>query len=408
MSQQQILPQAYLTNFHNRIRNEDVPIFVTAQPTRGHKRAKVVNYAEFDTDIFDEFTNGGASHDLSGENRGSGNNNGGVGATVEGGIVGMGDDDEIKAGFEGNAPESGSNNTANNNANNGGNNGAGSGLEETALNNALPDIQDQEDQLSILRYPKIRDTFLQSKIAVPYRLDIPSPLSEDQQEPIVIPITLNLEHGGHTISDVFTWNINDQSVTPEEFATIYCRDLDFPNSSALHSQIVSAINEQLQEYETVAAVVVPDLQVIVNLTCSLNNRLYEDNFQWNLNDTSLSPEMFAETIVKDLGLSREFLPAISHSLHEYLLRVKKEWLEGHLNQDHVPNGAAFGYLSGIRLDMDELGVSWCPKVEVLTPEEIQKREIEKERNLRRLKRESDRMSRRGRRRIDDLETTLRI
>ncbi|QLQ79778.1 hypothetical protein HG537_0C04270 [Torulaspora globosa] len=387
MSQQQFLPQAYLTNFHNRIRNENVPIFVTAQPSRGHKRAKVVNYAEFDTDIFDEFANVGmgieGGNDMSqvGENAG----------------VGAGEDEENKIGADGNAAD-GSNGVANQQA--------------KAEDVALPDIQDQDDQLSILRYTKIRETFLQSKLAAPYRLDIAPPLSKDQQEPIIIPISLNLEHGGHTITDFFTWNINDHSVTPEDFATIYCRDLDFPSSSALHSQIVSTINDQLQEYETVAAVVVPDLQVIVNLTCNLNNRLYEDNFQWNLNDKSMSPEMFAETIVQDLGLPREFMPAIAHAHHEYLLKVKKEWLEGQLNQEHVPNGAAFGYLSGIRLDVDELGARWCPKVEVLTQEEIQKREIEKERNLRRLKRESDRIRPdrvvRRRRRIDDLETTMRI
>lgn len=383
MSQQQFLPQAYLTNFHNRIRNEDVPIFVTAQPSRGHKRAKVVNYAEFDTDIFDEFAN--VSMAIDGVND--------ISQVGENGAIGVGEDEEAKIGPDGNPIE--------------GTNG-GTSNHPKAEDVALPDIQDQDDQLSILRYTKIRETFLQSKVATPYRLDIPPPLSKDQQEPIIIPISLNLEHGGHTITDFFTWNINDHSMTPEEFATIYCRDLDFPSSSALHSQIVSTINDQLQEYETVAAVVVPDLQVIVNLTCSLNNRLYEDNFQWNLNDKSMSPEMFAETIVQDLGLAREFLPAIAHAHHEYLLKVKKEWLEGHLNQEHVPNGAAFGYLSGIRLDIDELGVQWCPKVEVLTQEEIQKREIEKERNLRRLKRESDRMSRRGRRRVDDLETNMRI
>lgn len=390
MSQQQFLPQAYLTNFHNRIRNEDVPIFVTAQPSRGHKRAKVVNYAEFDTDIFDEFANVGMGMDMDSRSGSTHPAN----TAGDGGANGPEDD---KVGGADGAVD------ANGNPVNGGN-----GNHVKAEDVGLPDIQDQDDQLSILRYPKIRETFLQSKVATPYRLDIPPPLSKDQQEPIIIPISLNLEHGGHTITDFFTWNINDHSMTPEEFATIYCRDLDFPNSSALHSQIISTINEQLQEYETVAAVVVPDLQVIVNLTCSLDNRLYEDNFQWNLNDKSMSPEMFAETIVQDLGLSREFMPAIAHAHHEYLLRVKKEWLEGHLNQDHVPNGAAFGYLSGIRLDIDELGVNWCPKVEVLTQEEIQKREIEKERSLRRLKRETDRMSRRGRRRVDDLETTMRI
>ncbi|AQZ17129.1 SFH1 (YLR321C) [Zygosaccharomyces parabailii] len=397
MSQQQLLPQAYLSNFHNRIRNEQVPLFVTAQPTRGHKRAKVVNYAEFDPDIFDEFANMGMEEDDTGEKKESANGSGtpGMGLPLNAGSGGTnGDEKDGKINGDGGSEANGGNNHTS--------------TEEQAFSTALPDIQEQDDRLSILRYPKIRETFLQSKIAVPYRLDIPPTLSADQQEPIIIPITLSFEHGGHQINDFFSWNINDRSITPDEFATIYCRDLDFPNSTVLHSQIVSSINEQLQEYETVAAVVVPDLQVIVNLTCSLDNRLYEDNFQWNLNDKSISPEKFAEIVVQDLGLPRDFMPAIAHAHHEYLLRVKKEWLEGHLNQEHVPNGAAFGFLSGIRLDVDELGVSWCPKVEVLTQEEIQKREIEKERNLRRLKRESDRMHRRGRRRVDDLETTMRI
>lgn len=401
--QQPLLPQAYLTNFHNRIRNEDVPLFFTAQPTRGHKRAKVVNYAEVDNDIFDEFTSRGRAVNglYDSDDEGDSDNNGKYDMNVMDGNNSMDEDnDKNLNGISGN-------NSGNTNAN-GGTAVGHTSKEEIALRSALPDLYDQDESMSILRYPKIRDTFLQSKIATPYRLDIPSPLSVDQQEPIMIPITLNLEHSGHTIVDNFTWNVNDHSITPEEFATIYCRDLDFPNSNALQSQIVSIINEHIQEHETVAAVVVPDLHVVINLTCNLENRFYEDNFQWNLNDKSLSPEKFAEIVVQDLGLTREYIPAISYALHEYLIRIKKEWLEGHLNQDHVPNGSAFGYLSGMRLDLDSLGAEWCPKVEALTPEEIQRREIEKERNMRRLKRESDRLGRRGRRRLDDLETTLRI
>ncbi|EDO17341.1 hypothetical protein Kpol_1062p51 [Vanderwaltozyma polyspora DSM 70294] len=501
--QQQMLPQAYLTNFHNRIRNEDVPLFVTAQPTRGHKRAKVVNYAEVDTDIFDEFnirgldssvnnsnnnnntnntnntnnSNNNNNNNNSSNNNNINNNNNIINSTsinnnanvsninssssnninnitannsntningnfANNGIYNIGSEDNSDANIKslnkfdqdnqnaymndvansninnndnGDDDSNNSNNNVNNNNNpddgnnNEGNNDENLNQEEMALKSALPDIQDQDEQISILRYPKIRETFLQSKIATPYRLNVPSSFAmEKQQEPIMIPISLNLEQSGHTIIDNFTWNINDHSITPDEFATIYCRDLDFPNSNNLHSQIVSTINEQIQEHETVASVVVPDLHVVINLTCNLENRFYEDNFQWNLNDKSLSPEKFAETVVKDLGLTREYMPAIAHALHEYLIRVKKEWMEGQLNQDHVPNGTAFGYLSGIRLDLDSMGADWCPKVEALTPEEIQRREIEKERNMRRLKRESDRMGRRGRRRMDDLETTLRI
>ena len=300
LQNQLLIPQAYLTNFHNRIRNDDVPMFVSAQPTRGHKRAKVVNYAEFDNDLFDDFTNGGST--MPGIDGPTGSIN-----------------DQNETGENGEHQES---------------------AEDKLLNAALPDIQDQEEQISILKYPKIRETFLQSKVATPYRLNVNETTSAGNNEPIIIPIHLDVEYSGHTIHDSFTWNINDHSITPEEFATIYCKDLDFFNATTLHSQIVSTINEQIHEYETVAAVVVPDLHVIINLTCSLKNKLYEDNFQWNLNDNSLTPEMFASIIVSDLGLTREFIPTISYALHDYLLKVKKDWLEGHLNQDHVPNGAA--------------------------------------------------------------------
>ncbi|CCE65285.1 hypothetical protein TPHA_0K01520 [Tetrapisispora phaffii CBS 4417] len=510
--QQQLLPQAYLTNFHNRIRSENVPIFVTAQPSRGHKRARVVNYAEVDNDIFDEFSaynkssNGNDRNATRGEDRiadededmGSDkeadseedhvtDTNGGAGnvdgdgvnndihrslsrsnanstsnlsmhdslransSTVSLSINNVksqegldsnvnnndnadlntldlkNDDDEefekFKFDEDGNLYDNVNGvdgNGDNGNSSNGDNDTVSNNIIKTRLRrkesndtrtikeNSLPDIECQEDLMSVLRYPKIKATFSQSKIATPYRLDIPSPLSIDQQEPILIPVNLNIEHNGHTIIDHFIWNVNDHSITPEEFSTIYCRDIDFANSNALQSQIVSTINEQIQENITVASVVVPDLHVIINLTCNLGEKFYEDNFQWNLNDKSLSPEKFAEIVVQDLGLTRDYISIISFSLHENILKIKKEWLDGQLNVDHVPNGSAFGYLSGIRLDLDHLGADWCPKVETLTPEEIQRREIEKERNLRRLKRESDRLGRRGRRRVDELETTLKI
>lgn len=364
---QQLLPQAYLTNFHNRIRNEEVPLFITAQPSRGHKRSKtVVNYAEFDNDLLEEWV-----EDDNNEN----NDN-------EEDVKGVATGDENP--------------------------------KPSANEHALPDLDSQEDPTNFLKYPKIRETFLQSKIAAPYGLNFPEGLATgSSQAPILIPIRLNLEQNGNKVVDFFTWNLNDQSMTPEQFAHIYCQDLDFSASSSVHGQVVSAINEQLQEYATLASVVVPDLHVIINLTCNLDSKLYEDNFEWNLNDSSLTPEQFSSIVVQDLGLTREFTPAIAHALHESLLRVKKDWLEGHLSQDQVANGAAFGFLSGIRLDLDALGAGWCPKVEVLSQWEIEKREIEKERNLRRLKRESakvdDRLARRRvKRRLDDLETTMRI
>ncbi|OXT09768.1 hypothetical protein B9K03_12095, partial [Rothia sp. Olga] len=58
-------------------------------------------------------------------------------------------------------------------------------------------------------------------------------------EPIIIPIALNIENNGIRIIDHFTWNINDNSMTPEEFANIYCQDLDLTNNSNLNQQIAN-------------------------------------------------------------------------------------------------------------------------------------------------------------------------
>ncbi|AJV47718.1 Sfh1p [Saccharomyces cerevisiae YJM451] len=423
--QNQLIPQAYISNFHNRLTNEDdgIPIFTMAQQTRQHKRAKVVNYAEYDNDLFDEFNMNGSNFNnadthykdnaVSHENTPALTN----GVTMDGSeynvLENMNGADSI---ISNNKYDAGSNMVVESlsglNNNNNASNGPSNKAQAQDIGNAvLPDLQDQHhNPFNILRYPKIRDTFINGKVVSPYRLntDQETKANANSGEAIMIPITLDIEHMGHTIKDQFLWNYNDDSISPEEFASIYCKDLDM-TSATLQTQIANIIKEQLKDLENIAATeIMSDLHVIINLTCNLQDRFFEDNFQWNLNDKSLTPERFATSIVQDLGLTREFIPLISQSLHETILKIKKDWVDGHLIQDHVPNDAAFGYLSGIRLDIDELGSNWCPRVEILTKEEIQKREIEKERNLRRLKRETDRLSRRGRRRLDDLETTMRM
>lgn len=435
-----LLPQAYLSNFHNRVKNEDVPLFTAAQLSR-NKRGKQVNYAEFDNDILDEFLEKNDDDDLEeddedsesrrrgtdfyehaefsgldGENEGvrRGIDEGGV----EGGTGGSSGEVGVDVSGAGGAGSSGD-------AGAGGDAGTGSASEESnrVKLNDLPDLDGQEDSspLAVLKYPRIRETFVQSRIAISYKdmlgESIQDPQEVETETPIMVPIRLNIEFSGHKLVDFFTWNLNDHSMTPEQFAAILCQDLDFPvhtnPNNSPYTQIIAMINEQLQEYETLASLQVPDLHVVLNLTSNLDSKLYDDTFEWNLNDDSLCPEQFAELVVQDLGLQREFVPAIAHSLHESLLKVKKDWLESNLNLVHVENKAAFGFTSGIRLDIDTLGGDWIPKVEVLSQWEIEKREIEKERNMRRLKRESakvddGRSRRRGKRRMDDLETTLRI
>uniref|UniRef100_A0A060TCN0 ARAD1D00902p n=1 Tax=Blastobotrys adeninivorans TaxID=409370 RepID=A0A060TCN0_BLAAD len=237
------------------------------------------------------------------------------------------------------------------------------------------------------------------------------------KEELLVPIRLNLEYDNHRLTDFFMWNINEEVITPEAFAMITCTDLDLP--VGFTQNIVQAIRNGVAEYSEAAAIKLPPdtgLHVVIQLNVNLDKQVYEDKFEWDLSTDDLTAEEFARTVVADLGLAGEFYPAIAHALHEALLRIKHDARDGHLPQE-VENFAAFSAEAGRRVDQELLGEEWAPTVEVLSQEEIERREIERDRNMRRLKRESARMSEqvtdigglfgrsKRRRRYDDLETS---
>lgn len=229
------------------------------------------------------------------------------------------------------------------------------------------------------------------------------------QKTNLVPISVNLEHQQARIADFFMWNTEESVITPDKFAQVMCDDLELPVS--IQSQISSLISQQLEEHAQLLSVALPDdlqIHVVIDLSVNLDKRLFQDKFEWDLL-SQMTPEEFAETVVAEMGLEREFYPAIAHSLHEALLKCKRDALQGRLAPD-VVNGAAYGKEAGWRFDPENLGQEWSPKVEVLSQWEIEKREIERERNIRRKKRENlrvdgDRGRRRGTRRYDELDGT---
>lgn len=300
-----LVPQAYLSNFHNRVKNEDVPLFTAAQLSR-NKRGKQVNYAEFDTDLLDEFIDKNDEDDLEddvddsdGRRRGGdyydqvdGSDGGAAAAAATAAAAaGLGEDGGIGEGTPGSgdpgavtggtpAADTGPDGTNDGTA---GTSNPSSELDRIKLND-LPDLESQDDSatpLALLKYPRIRETFVQSRIAISYKDllgdSIQDPQQVDIESPIMVPIRLNVEFSGHKLADFFMWNLNDHSMTPEQFATILCQDLDFPvlsnPNNSPYTQIISMINEQLQEYETLASLQVPDLHVIINLTANLDSKL---------------------------------------------------------------------------------------------------------------------------------------
>ncbi|KFH47203.1 Chromatin structure-remodeling complex subunit-like protein [Hapsidospora chrysogenum ATCC 11550] len=138
---------------------------------------------------------------------------------------------------------------------------------------------------------------------------------------------------------------------------------------------------------------------IVNLNLNLSSTLYTDKFEWSLLHPPGTAEAFAKTTCTDLGLTGEWIPAMTHAIYEAVLRLKKEACEaggivagwGGLQQE-LPNDAAHGTEAGWRYDPDHLADDWEPKVEILSKEEMEKREGDRERQVRRLRRETARFS----------------
>lgn len=105
--------------------------------------------------------------------------------------------------------------------------------------------------------------------------------------------------------------------------------------------------------------------------------------------------MFAKVTCADLGLAGEWVPAMTHAIYEAVLRLKKEACEngGLVGDGDIDNDAVDPVIgAGWRYDHEHLCDEWEPKVEILSKEEIEKREGDRERQIRRLRRETARFS----------------
>ena len=133
---------------------------------------------------------------------------------------------------------------------------------------------------------------------------------------------------------------------------------------------------------------------IINLNINLLNQLYSDKFEWSLLHPPGFAEIFAKQTCADLGLAGEWVPALTHAIYEAVLRLKKEACEngGLVGYGDMDNDAAEGAEAGWRYEPEHLADDWEPKVEILSKEEIERREGDRERQIRRLRRDTARFS----------------
>ncbi|RMZ80510.1 hypothetical protein DV737_g2901, partial [Chaetothyriales sp. CBS 132003] len=138
---------------------------------------------------------------------------------------------------------------------------------------------------------------------------------------------------------------------------------------------------------------------VITLSIYRAPKLYSDKFEWSLLHPPGAAEEFAKQTCADMGLGGEWVAAITHAIYEAVLRLKKEvcesglmqtggWIQGQLDNQAVREEEAAGW----RYDVDDFGAEWEPKLEELSREEIEKREGDRERQLRRTRRDAARLT----------------
>ncbi|KAF9533084.1 hypothetical protein CPB83DRAFT_845804 [Crepidotus variabilis] len=261
--------------------------------------------------------------------------------------------------------------------------------------------------------------------------------AQAQRRTSLVPIRVEFETDHHRIRDCFVWNINETLIKPETFATTFCNDLGI-SSHEWASTIATQIRAQLEDHESVAAMElgldgalavdepppngeeVPECRVIVSLDVQIANHHLMDHIEWDLL-SPLTPEEFSIKLCAELGLAGEAIPLVAHAIHEELMKHKKDVIEwgvvgGEKVAESVEDPNAPRDKSGHGLMKDKtglgLGLGRAPRdgrgpktlrsvwrdwaeaeefrttFEELTAEDLEKREIERERATRRLRRET--------------------
>ncbi|KAK6530875.1 Chromatin structure remodeling complex protein sfh1 [Arthrobotrys megalospora] len=206
------------------------------------------------------------------------------------------------------------------------------------------------------------------------------------------------------IRDRFTWNLFESDITPERFARQFCLDLEL-DPRIYVEDIVNTIRTACQEWAPIATLPLPDkfvdpisgaegyylVNVKLNVQCGVDT--LTDQFMYNLFETDITPEEFADQICNDIGYHGEYRNAVTTAIREELLKAKKDmFFPSGTGTHHNWKADSHNKFQGIRYDPENQGRDWCPNIEKLTREEVERKEIDRERETRRLRRETTKLN----------------
>ncbi|KAI9751420.1 MAG: hypothetical protein M4579_006085 [Chaenotheca gracillima] len=167
----------------------------------------------------------------------------------------------------------------------------------------------------------------------------------DQLEEL-IPVRLDIDLDKLKLRDTFTWNLHDRVIPPELFAEQVVEDFRLPPdvASNLKQFVTHAISEQIQDFypqvfieEDALNPHLPyhaykndEMRILIKLNITIGQHTLVDQFEWEINNPSNSPEEFAKQMTRDLSLSGEFTTAIAHNIREQSqLFTKSLYITGH-------------------------------------------------------------------------------
>lgn len=279
-----------------------------------------------------------------------------------------------------------------------------------------------------------------------YSLNMRAITAQANQEDVLVPVRIDMESNGYQLRDTFTWNLNEKLLTPERFADILCEDLHLPPAQFAEA-IVTSIREQLEEYhlyaphthakpaepenttvkteesnqvtagedrvmteviDTAQESLPPasaeqppateeELRIIIKLDITVGNISLVDQFEWSIENSSESPELFAEKLVAEMGLGGEFKSAISHSIREQVYVHFKSLLIGHdYDGSYLSERVRTQLMPSLKSLLRDplMAERFTPVLMEISDLELDRIEREKLREFRR-KRRQNRSSRRG-------------
>ncbi|KAM6476049.1 hypothetical protein HDV62DRAFT_376209 [Trichoderma sp. SZMC 28011] len=157
-------------------------------------------------------------------------------------------------------------------------------------------------------------------------------LKQAEQHEDLVPLRLDVDWDKIKLRDTFTWNLHERLLAVELFAAQLVEDMGLkpPASQPVYEQVVQQMREQLNDFYPFAyseedsldpelpysAYKNDEMRILVKLNITIGQHTLVDQFEWEINNPSNSPEEFAAGMTRDLSLSGEFTTAIAHCIRE--------------------------------------------------------------------------------------------